>query len=52
MILEVYYRTAYRAGKNRVVPRAGTMGRSGGPGTMDLSCRASPRHYPSCLVPG
>jgi hypothetical protein len=38
-----FYRTAYRAG---------TMGRSCGPGTIDLSCRAGPKHYRSCLVPG
>jgi hypothetical protein len=47
-----FYRAAYRAGKNRAVPRAGTMGRSCGPGTIDLSCRAGPKHYRSCLVPG
>jgi hypothetical protein len=41
------YRATYRAGENRVVPRAGTMGRSGGPGTIDLSCRASTKHYQS-----
>jgi hypothetical protein len=40
-----FYRVAYRASKNRVVPRASTMGRSGGPGTIDLSCRVGPKHY-------
>jgi hypothetical protein len=47
-----FYRAAYRASKNRAVPRAGTMGQSGGPGTIDLSCRVGPKHYQSCLVPG
>jgi hypothetical protein len=50
--MENCYRDAYRVGQNRVVLRAGTMGRSGGPGTIDLSCRAGPRHYQSCLVSG
>jgi hypothetical protein len=35
----------YRASENRAMPRAGTMGRSGGPGTIDLSCRAGTKHY-------
>jgi hypothetical protein len=35
------YRAIYRADKNRVVPQADTMGRSSGPGTIDLSCRAA-----------
>jgi hypothetical protein len=38
--MQNYYRATYRASENRVMPRAGTMGRSGGPGTTDLSCRA------------
>jgi hypothetical protein len=40
-----YYRATYRASENRAVPRAGTMGRSGGPGTINLSCRAGTKHY-------
>jgi hypothetical protein len=38
--------------QNRVVPRAGTMGRSNSLGTINLSCRANPKHYRSCLVTG
>jgi hypothetical protein len=43
--MQNYYRATYRASDNRAVPRAGTMGRSGGPGTIDLSCRAGTNHY-------
>jgi hypothetical protein len=43
--MQINYRAAHRADKNRVVPHAGTMGQSGGPGTIDLSCRASTKHY-------
>jgi hypothetical protein len=48
----IIYRDAYLASKNRVVPRAGTMGRSGGPGIITLSCRAGAKHYLLCLGPG
>jgi hypothetical protein len=42
---DFFYRATYRASKNWVVPRASTMGRSGGPGTVNLSCRAGTKHY-------
>ena len=42
----------HRAGPYRAVPRAGTMGRGGGPSTKRPSGRAGTKHYSSSLRPG